>query len=123
MPKKFMVLLGWMILGIVVSVVLAVQAEDASSWVSVAISGLLLLGLVAGSEGVRTWLMFGAGFSVLVGVLGAVLLLSSGRDEAILPAILVLALRVAPSAYMLWCLSRMDVQDWMLRRSLKMDEL
>jgi hypothetical protein len=122
LPKKLLVLVVWMTIGAIATVVQTLLGGMSSGWFSVAVSALLILGVLKGSEGVRMWLMFGAVVGIVVGGLGVVVLLLAGKGVAVLAGLVLLALSVAPSAYMLWCLRQNDVQEWMLRRSLNLGD-
>ncbi|NMC70655.1 MAG: hypothetical protein GYA57_11395 [Myxococcales bacterium] len=118
MPKKLLVLVVWLVLGLVMTVVQGALGGGVLSWVSVLVSALLIVGVLVGSEGARLWLMFGAIAGLLMGGVGAFGLLVAGKGMGIARGLGLIVLSVAPSAYMLWCLRQQDVQQWMFYRSL-----
>lgn len=118
MPKKLLVLVVWLVLGLVMTVVQGALGGGVLSWVSVLVSALLIVGVLVGSEGARLWLMFGAIAGLLMGGVGAFGLLAAGKGMGIARGLGLIVLSVAPSAYMLWCLRQQDVQQWMFYRSL-----
>lgn len=125
MPNKLRVLIGLIAVGMLGSLWNGIGGSTAG-WLSLVLNAFLLLGLVKGKEGARTFLMLLAGIGVLVGVFGVVIFAiaasvahSSRSDLMALAAIGATSLLVlAQNAFALWCLSRRDVQQWMFRKSL-----
>ncbi len=113
MPTKLKVLVGLMGLSIALNIA-------SQSWISVIIGGLLLFGVLKGSEGVRNILMFFAVIGLLFGVFamvttGALLIASGGLAGIVARG--GLGVSMDESAFLLWCLSQKDVQMWMFHRS------
>jgi hypothetical protein len=122
MPFHARVVTVMLAVNAVLSIVPLTQSQDGMTIFRVVVAALLLYGFLRGSEGVRVLLLIGAFIGLLGGVfttLAAFAVISTG-----MLGILALALGVwaiAANAYLLFALRNIDVEQWMLRRSLGMD--
>jgi len=114
MPTKLKVLIG--VLG--VSIALALLSQ---SWISAVLNVLILIGVLRGSEGVRT-ILIGLGILGLFGnafvfVVAAMAIATGGVLQGLV-AVLAGLLGTAQCAFFIWCLRQRDVQFWMFHRSM-----
>jgi hypothetical protein len=114
MPTKLKVLVGLLGLSILL-------AGVSSSWVSLVLNILLLIGVLRGSEGVRG-LLIGlavlglAGNAFVFVIAAAALAQGSGLVGAV--ALGAGIIGTAQCVYFIWCLRQRDVQSWMFRRKM-----
>ena len=116
MPLKLKILLALIAMNSVLAIV-------TQSWVTLTINVLLAIGIVRGSEGVRTLLIILA----LLGLAGNALMLfvalqavaAVGLDAFGVTIITTTAIGTAINGYFFWCLRQWDVQSWMFHRKMK----
>ncbi len=140
MPKRLKILVVLMVVSMVLDiVVMLLFGAGVQDWFRLAIVVLLLIGMLRGHEAVRTYLLWGAWIGaitnggaalfaiaafVFVGTLfGSDTAALTGEERALIfgvPALLLF--HTAMSVYMIICLRRGDVQQWMFNRSLRQSE-
>lgn len=124
MPIHAKVLTAMLAINAALAIVPLMQSTDTMTIVRAVIPALLLYGFLRGSEGVRVLLLIGATLGLLFGgfaLLSAAALLASGGYGVLLLGTVVWA--VIANGYMLYALRDIDVQHWMMRRSLGLDDV
>lgn len=120
MPLHAKILAGLLAFNFLLGLYPLTQDAGGQAIFSLVIRGLLLLGFLKGSEGVRTLLIIGAFLGVLFG--GFALVVSLPLMGAMgIGGVIVVAMAgysVAVGVYMIWALRSHEVQQWMLNRSL-----
>ncbi len=112
MPGKLLAVVTLMIISIVLSAL-------SFSFLSAAFSAALLVGLFIGNDGVRrfvvalTWLNLMLKIGALILVLG----LSGGKVDG--ETIVLSALSMGISGFVVWALVQNDVRDWMFKTAFK----
>jgi hypothetical protein len=100
--------------------ILAGLAGSTLGWVGAACSGLLMLGLWKGKEGIRNVLILFAVVNLPVSVPVFLIGLAHLGEAPVLAGALALGglLAITQNGYCIWCLRQRDVQRWMFRRSM-----
>jgi hypothetical protein len=112
MPGKLVVVVVLMALGAVVSLI-------AGGLLSAAFEVVLIIGVLAGNDGVRTFLR---GLAA-VQILWAMTVLSRATALGANPALLLAGvIGIASPAFFIWALGQNDVRDWMFRKNFKLDD-
>jgi hypothetical protein len=120
MPAKLRVLVIVMGVGILLNIAQGL-AGSGMGWVSGVVGAALIVGVLRGSEGVRTLLIGLAALGLVFGAIGLALGVAVMALGALVGVLLVggSAVSVGQNAFMIWCLRRPDVQQWMFNKSLK----
>jgi hypothetical protein len=112
MPGKLVVVVVLMVIGVVVNLL-------TGALLSAAIGGGLVLGVLAGNDGVRKFLIGLAAFQILL----AVVLLGSAAGTIDAQVILIAAVfAIGIPALTIWTLSRNEVREWMFRKNFHLDD-
>jgi hypothetical protein len=110
------------LLGVILLMVLGVIASLAtSSWVSAGIEVALIVGVLAGNDGVRNFLR-GLAVVQMLWNLTLVTAVASGPTASNSALVVLLAFGLGCPGYLLWALGQADVRDWMFRKNFKLDE-
>lgn len=140
MPKQLKILVVLMVVSIVVDVAfMLLFGAGVQDWVRLGIVVLLLVGALRGHEAAHIYLLWGAwigaitnggaalfaiaAFALVSTLFGSDTGVLSGEDRALIlgvPAMLLF--HTAMSVYMIICLRRGDVQQWMFNRSLRQSD-
>ena len=112
MPGKLMVVVGLMALG-------AVMSLAVGGLLSAALEVALIVGVLAGNDGVRTFLR---GLAA-VQIVWAMTVLASASDLVAAPVLLVAGIiGIGTPAFLIWALGQSDVRDWMFRKNFHLDD-
>jgi hypothetical protein len=114
MPRKLVLVVVLMACGAVVN--LATGAV-----VGAAIAAALLVGVLAGNDGVRTFLRGLAVVQILWSAITAFAVASETRTSSRVIALFV-AFGAGVPAFYLWALGQPDVREWMFRKNFKLDD-
>jgi hypothetical protein len=123
MPFHAKVLTAMLVVNALLAVIPLAQSQDTMTIIRAVIPALLLYGFLRGSEGVRVLLLIGAFAGVVIGgfaTINGIALLSAGALGFL--AFVLAVWSVLANGYMLYALRNADVEQWMLRRSLGMDD-
>jgi hypothetical protein len=111
MPLQLKILLGLMGGGLLLA------AADLNG-MAVATYMFVIVGIVRGSETIRSFMIWGGfRYYIIFSLMLAALVIATGR-AAELPFML---LELAYFVYVIWCLRHPEVQQWMLNKSLNFD--
>ena len=112
MPAKLMLIVVLMGLGAILELV-GMQLFAAG------ISVALIVGVLVGNDGVRTFLRAAAAIEALWQIVVLAALKSWGAHGLIVAIAL---LGIAMNLYFVWALGQEDVRDWMFRKNFHLDE-
>lgn len=113
MPTKLLVLLGILGLNLLLNFYNATQVGGIA-WAPVVVGALMIVGIAKGSEGARTIMIAFAALGLVLAAIGLPAALSYGEPALVAGN----AIAVAVNGFAIWCLTRPDVQSWMLKSSL-----
>jgi hypothetical protein len=112
MPGKLMIVIGLMGLGTILNLA-------AGGYVSAVIDIALLLGVLAGNDGVRQFLR---GLAV-VQIIWAVVVVAGATAITGSPVFLIAAIiGIGSPAFFIWALGQEDVRNWMFRKNFHIDD-
>ncbi len=114
MPGKLVLVVLWMVIG-------AIAALATGGIVTAGIQAALIVGVLAGNDGVRTFLR---GLAVIQ-ILWNLTLITAAASEthASTGAIAIFAaFGVGAPAFLVWALGQQDVRDWMFRKNFNLDD-
>jgi hypothetical protein len=112
MPGKLMVVVGLMALGVVLNLA-------GGGLVAAAIGAALIIGVLAGNDGVRTFLRGLAAIQIA----WALAVLGMASDIVAAPALLVAGIiGIGTPAFLIWALGQNDVREWMFRKNFNLDD-
>jgi len=112
MPGKLMVVVGLMALGAVLNLV-------AGGILSAVLEVVLIVGVLAGNDGVRTFLRGLAAIQIL----WTITVLAGAATLTNSPALLLAGIiAITSCAYFIWALGQDDVREWMFRKNFKLDD-
>lgn len=116
MPSKIVAVIIVMILSVILNLSGALDAGevDGTTWVGIIIQGLLILGLLKGSEGVRMIVIIFATIGVFFGGIGIILAMGT-IGLTLLTAGLIVS--TAANMFVLYALQAPEVKQWMFERS------
>ena len=112
MPGKLMIVLGLMTLGVILYLVTA-------AILSAIIGVALIVGVIAGNDGVRTFLRALAIFQMLWAAIVVFALSSAVSTEA---ALIAAVFGVGSPAFFFWTLGQDDVREWMFRKNFHIED-
>lgn len=114
MPGKLAAVVGLIGIGVVANLA-------TSALISAAFGAALLVGVLAGNDGVRTFLRGLAAIQILWTL--TLLVAASNEKHADSTTLLVLgAFGIGVPAFYLWALGQQDVRDWMFRKNFNLDD-
>lgn len=113
MPGKLVVVVVLMAIGIALNLL-------SGSLLSAGINIALLVGVLVGNDGVRTFLR---GLAVLQIIWAIVILAGVGAHVGKTVLVIAAVIGIASPAYLLWALGQNDVREWMFRKNFKLDDL
>ena len=108
MPGKLQAVVALIGLGILLNLV-------SYSLLSVAFGVALLVGILAGNDGIRRFVIALAWINVILGGFGLAMVLSAGEPMLLAFA----AFGLAQSVFVVWALMQNDVRDWMFKTAFK----
>jgi hypothetical protein len=108
MPGKLTVVVVLLGLGILLNLI-------SMSLLSVAFGVALLVGILAGNDGIRRFVIALAWINLALGAFGLVMVLSAGDSLVLMLAVF----GVAQTLFVLWALMQEDVREWMFKTAFK----
>ncbi len=122
MPVTLKCVLGFFGLGLALNLYTATSgAATTGTWIGLAISIGLIVGLARGNESVRALVRALSILGLLAGVVSGIRLVpyfGMGLDSLVLFGFFAAGLAVVGSVFTFWALGREDVALWMARRTL-----
>ena len=119
MPVHAKVVTVMLAVNALLAIVPLTESQDTMTIIKAVIPALLLYGFLRGSEGVRVLLLIGAFLGLIGGAFGIVTsmaLLSMGGLAMVVFGAAIWS--VLANGYLLYALRNIDVEHWMMRRSL-----
>lgn len=116
LPLRLAVVIALYGLGIAVEVVALATDAAPASVVRLVLSSVILVLLVRGNEGARTFVRFSSALSVAIGVLMLFGAASLGSTNAASTFLMLGVFTIAVSGFTFWALGTEEVQAWMVPR-------